>query len=125
MQNECADRMCTGAERMCRTNVQIECALVQNECADRMCRTETQNECAERRCNGPCAEQMCRAMLQNGSQIADRFLTLIPRHRTARFVACTDTLYLFGLQLASCFAECMCIFPARTTSIYIRAEECM
>ena len=68
MQNECADRMC-------RSNVQIECAL------ERMCTgTNVQNGGV----TDPCAEQMCRAMFQNGSQIADRFLTLIPRHRIKR-----------------------------------------
>ena len=46
MQNECADRMCAGAERMCRT--------------------ETLNECAERRCYGP----MCRTNVQ--SNVAKR-----------------------------------------------------
>ena len=33
-------------------------------------------------------EQMCRAMLQNGSQIADRFLTLIPRHKLRGALHC-------------------------------------
>ena len=52
MQNECADRMCTGAERMCRMNVQIECA-------DRMCRSNVQIECALVQ-NGCAAGRMCR-----------------------------------------------------------------
>ena len=114
--------MCTDAERMCRSNVQIECAdrmcrsNVQNECADRMCRSNVQIECADRMCRSnvqiECADRMCRSnvhwcrtgvqqdvraerrcnrpmcgtnVLSNVAEritiFADRFLTLIPRHR--------------------------------------------